>query len=80
MEAGSRRKGPSGTLVCACKRGCTRLTCVVALGCTQKAAEALADPSEYANLFPDLEHALRVCYACMHMSTRLAPLSHPPCT
>jgi coatomer subunit beta' len=28
----------------------------------QKAAEALADPSEYPNLFPDLDIALKVCH------------------
>lgn len=31
----------------------------------QKAAEALADPSEYANLFPDLDLALKVCWAVL---------------
>lgn len=30
----------------------------------QKAAEALADPSEYGNLFPDMEFALQVWMRC----------------
>lgn len=31
----------------------------------EKAAEALADPVKYPNLFPDLEWALQVFVACM---------------
>jgi coatomer subunit beta' len=33
-----------------------------------KAAEALADPAEYPNLFPNLEWALKVLIVTMHLT------------
>jgi len=51
----------------------------------EKAAEALADPAKYPNLFPDLEYALKVrecvclCHALLlfaldHLSIRISML------
>ena len=37
----------------------TQSLTAVYCGCTAQAAEALADPQQYPNLFPNLEEALR---------------------